>query len=99
MKDQNYNVMEGSRIPIKIWDRNVRVETKALDQLKDIASLPFVGPHIAAMPDTHWGMGATVGSVIPAQGAIIPAAVGVDIGWGMVAIRTNLKTSGPRSQT
>lgn len=80
---------EGSR-PIKIWTEDI--EEAALQQLKNIATLPFVDPHgVAAMPDVHWGMGATVGSVIATQGAIIPAAVGVDIGCGMVAVRTSLK--------
>ena len=63
------------------------------EQLRNIASIPFVGPWVAVMPDVHLGKGATVGSVIPTRGAIIPAAVGVDIGCGMAAVRTTLRAS------
>src|SRR5215217_2588839 len=73
---------------IKAWTKGVQVEEEALQQLRNVAALPFVRPYVAAMPDVHWGMGATVGSVIPTEGAIIPAAVGVDIGCGMMAVRT-----------
>ncbi len=59
-------------------------------QLRNVAALPFIHKHVAAMPDVHFGFGATVGSVIPTKGAIIPAAVGVDIGCGMCAQRTYL---------
>src|SRR6202030_3595617 len=55
--------------------------------LRNVASLPFVFKHVVVMPDVHWGMGATVGSVIATKGAIVPAAVGVDIGCGMAAVR------------
>lgn len=78
---------------IKGWIDGIPVDDRAIEQLNNIATLPFIHHHIAAMPDVHWGMGATVGSVIPTKGAIIPAAVGVDIGCGMVAIRLNLKAS------
>jgi len=72
--------------PITIWTD--QIEPSALQQLKNIAALPFVDPHgVAAMPDVHYGVGATVGSVIATRGAIIPAAVGVDIGCGMMAVR------------
>jgi tRNA-splicing ligase RtcB len=77
-------------VPIKGWFRGVEVEEEAMKQLRNIASMPFIHRHVAAMPDTHWGMGATVGSVIATKGAIIPAAVGVDIGCGMMAHRTTL---------
>ena len=77
-------------IPIKGWVRGVPLEHEAHQQLRNIASLPFVGPWVAVMPDVHLGKGATVGSVIPTKGAIIPAAVGVDIGCGMAAVRTTL---------
>jgi tRNA-splicing ligase RtcB len=77
--------------PIKAWIEGVPLEEAAKKQLVNVASLPFIHHHIAAMPDVHWGMGATVGSVIPTRGAIIPAAVGVDIGCGMVAARTGLE--------
>ncbi len=66
------------------------VESTALQQLQNIAQLPFIYSHIAAIPDVHAGIGATVGSVIPTKGAIIPAAVGVDIGCGMNAVRLSL---------
>jgi tRNA-splicing ligase RtcB len=77
-------------VPVKMWTRGVQVEEKAKSQLLNISKLPFVHHHVAVMPDVHFGMGATVGSVIPALGAIVPAAVGVDIGCGMMAVRTSL---------
>jgi tRNA-splicing ligase RtcB (3'-phosphate/5'-hydroxy nucleic acid ligase) len=76
---------------IKAWIDGVSVEDQARNQLDNIAAMPFIHKHVAIMPDVHWGMGATVGSVIPTTGAIIPAAVGVDIGCGMMAHRTNLR--------
>ncbi len=79
--------------PIKAWTRGVPVEDAALQQLANVAKLPFIHSHVAAMPDIHFGIGATVGSVIPTIGAIVPAAVGVDIGCGMVAARTSLTAS------
>jgi tRNA-splicing ligase RtcB len=82
---------EGSATPIKGWVRGVPLEQQAHEQLQNIASIPFVGPWVAVMPDVHLGKGATVGSVIPTRGAIIPAAVGVDIGCGMAAVRTTLR--------
>jgi len=76
---------KGSR-PIKLWTE--QIEDSALQQLRNIARLPFIDPHgVAAMPDVHFGVGATVGSVIATCGAVIPAAVGVDIGCGMMAVR------------
>jgi tRNA-splicing ligase RtcB len=87
----DYDVIESDRAPIKAWTRGVPIEESALRQLKNVASLPFIHKHVAVMPDVHWGMGATVGSVIPTVGAIIPAAVGVDIGCGMMAVRTSLR--------
>jgi tRNA-splicing ligase RtcB len=79
--------------PIKAWVRGVEVEDDARTQLRQIAQLPFIHRHVAVMPDVHLGMGATVGSVIPTSGAIVPAAVGVDIGCGMMATRTSLTAS------
>ncbi len=76
---------------IKAWTRGVAVEDRAKAQLENIASLPFVHKWVAAMPDVHLGMGATIGSVIPTTGAIVPAAVGVDIGCGMMAVQTDLQ--------
>lgn len=84
-------VYEGARGGlIKAWTDGVQVEAQAKAQLDNIAAMPFVHRHVAIMPDVHWGMGATVGSVIPTKGAIVPAAVGVDIGCGMIAARTSL---------
>jgi tRNA-splicing ligase RtcB len=71
--------------PIKAWVDGVELEQEAFKQLVNTASMPFIHKHLAVMPDCHWGMGATVGSVVPTRGAIIPAAVGVDIGCGMIA--------------
>lgn len=85
--------IEQGKKPIKAWVDGVQLEDKAKEQLLNIAGLPFIHKHIAVMPDVHWGMGATVGSVIATKGAIIPAAVGVDIGCGMMAVRTTLNSS------
>lgn len=85
--------LKGSRVPVKIWSQLETVESTALDQLKRTASLPWVVSHVAAMPDVHYGIGATVGSVIATEGAVCPAAVGVDIGCGMTAVKTNLTAS------
>ena len=74
----NYEYIETEGAPIKAWVKGVPLEDTARQQLVNVARLPFVHKHIAAMPDVHWGMGATVGSVIATDGAIIPAAVGVD---------------------
>lgn len=91
-KNDNYEVMQGLGGVgiIKSWTKGVHFESQARDQLKNIASLPFIHKHVAAMPDVHLGKGATVGSVIATKGAIIPAAVGVDIGCGMNAVRLSL---------
>jgi tRNA-splicing ligase RtcB (3'-phosphate/5'-hydroxy nucleic acid ligase) len=78
---------------VKLWTQGVPVEEAAYRQIRNIASLPILGGHVAIMPDVHLGKGATVGAVIPTRGAIIPAAVGVDIGCGMVAVRTTLRAS------
>src|SRR5262245_13850107 len=76
------------RVPVKIYTEDI--EPAARQQLVNISQLPIVHHHVAAMPDVHLGIGATVGSVIPTLKAIIPAAVGVDIGCGMMAARTSL---------
>jgi tRNA-splicing ligase RtcB len=80
-------------VPIKTWTRGVPVEPEAIEQLSNIARLPIVHGWVAAMPDVHLGIGATVGSVIPTIAAVIPAAVGVDIGCGMMAVETTLRAS------
>src|SRR5258707_3056050 len=85
------NVEDG--VPIKAWTKGVKFEDKAEAQLRNVARLPFVFKWVAVMPDVHSGIGATVGSVIPTHKAIIPAAVGVDIGCGMMAVRTSLTAS------
>lgn len=77
-------------VPIKAWIRGVPLEDEARRQLHNVARLPFIHKWVAVMPDVHWGIGATVGSVIPTIGAIVPAAVGVDIGCGMMATQTTL---------
>lgn len=85
--------IESKGAPIRAWVRGVPVEEAARSQLQNIAALPFIHGHVAVMPDVHLGKGATVGSVIPTKGAIVPAAVGVDIGCGMAAVMTSLTAS------
>ena len=80
-----------ARVPVHIWTEDV--QSAAMDQLTNVAQLPFIHHHIAAMPDVHAGIGATVGSVIPTHKAIIPAAVGVDIGCGMIAVQLSLSAN------
>lgn len=86
----NKNAKNGVK-PVKIYTRDI--DNLALTQLKNLAQLPIVHAHIAAMPDVHAGIGATVGSVIPTKSAVIPAAVGVDIGCGMMAVQLSLRSS------
>jgi tRNA-splicing ligase RtcB len=86
-------IIETTNVPIKAWIDGVGVEDKARQQLINTASLPIIFHHVAVMPDVHFGMGATVGSVVPTEGAIIPAAVGVDIGCGVVAVQTDLQAA------
>ncbi len=88
----SYETIETGGAPVKAWVRGVPLEDQARQQLINVASLPFVHSHVAAMPDVHWSLGATVGSVIPCRKAIIPAAVGVDIGCGMMAVQTTLRS-------
>lgn len=80
--------LSSARVPVKIWTDDV--DQRSLAQLANIARLPIIHHHVAAMPDVHLGIGATIGSVIATRAAIIPAAVGVDIGCGMVACRLSL---------
>ncbi len=93
MSERNYEVMSDAdgRGVVKMWTRGVPVEDEARQQLHNVANLPFIHKWIAVMPDVHWGMGATIGSVIPTKRAIIPAAVGVDLGCGMMAVKTSLR--------
>lgn len=81
-------VISDERVPIKIWSADV--EPQAIEQLRNTAKLPFVFKHVAVMPDVHLGHGATIGSVVATRGAISPACVGVDIGCGMMAVKTGL---------
>ena len=90
MTNTNYETIETAHAPIKAWVRGVKFEPDAQAQLERLAAMPFIHHHVAVMPDVHRGIGATVGSVIATKGAIIPAAVGVDIGCGMMAVRTSL---------
>jgi tRNA-splicing ligase RtcB len=80
--------LETGHASVKVWTDDI--DAQARTQLENVASMPFVHHHVAAMPDVHVGIGATVGSVIPTHQAIIPAAVGVDIGCGMVAVQLSL---------
>lgn len=91
---ESYDVMApDGGAPIKMWTRGVPVDDGARQQLVNTAAMPFIYKHLAVMPDVHFGLGSTIGSVIPTKGAIIPAAVGVDIGCGMMAVRTSMNAS------
>lgn len=93
-KNENYNVIDsGHGVPVKAWTRGVPFEDSARDQVLNVARLPFIHKWVAVMPDVHTGKGATIGSVIPTVGAIVPAAVGVDIGCGMMAVKTSLSAN------
>ena len=85
-------VITGDKVPIKAWvaDLSHAIEDEAMKQLQNLSSMPFIHKHVAVMPDVHWGNGTSVGTVIATKGAIIPAAVGVDIGCGMMAMKLNL---------
>src|SRR5688572_27403824 len=91
MNNDSYDTMnvEGGR-HIKMWTKGVPVDESSKAQLANTAKMPFIYKHMAVMPDVHYGKGSTIGSVIPTLGAIIPAAVGVDIGCGMMAAKTTL---------
>ncbi|MDQ9020241.1 RtcB family protein [Acinetobacter sichuanensis] len=92
--ERAYNIIQDTKgVPIKMWTKGVPVDEKSKDQLLKTAQMPFIYKWMAVMPDVHVGIGATIGSVIPTKGAIIPAAVGVDIGCGMMAARTSLTAS------
>ncbi|MES2947620.1 MAG: RtcB family protein [Pseudomonadota bacterium] len=91
MNYEQINVPGG--VPVKMWTKGVPIEAEAQRQLENAAKLSIVFSHVAVMPDVHYGIGATIGSVIPTIKAIIPAAVGVDIGCGMIACKTTLVAS------
>ncbi|MBS9781024.1 MAG: RtcB family protein [Gammaproteobacteria bacterium] len=88
--NRNYDILHAGGRPVKTWTQGVPFEEEAKQQLLNVAGLPFVKPWVAVMPDVHVGKGATIGSVIPTVNAIIPAAVGVDLGCGMMAVKTSL---------
>ena len=94
MTARMYRLIENEAgAPIKAWTKGVLLEQAAEKQVRNVASLPFIYKWVAVMPDVHWGIGTAVGSVIPTKKAIIPAAVGVDIGCGMMAVKTTLQAS------
>ena len=86
-----FSPISGRNVPIKLWAPLEEVDSKVIEQLKNVAALPWVAHHVAVMADVHAGRGATVGSVIAMRGAVAPAAVGVDIGCGMAAVETSLR--------
>src|SRR6188472_3003245 len=88
-----FTTLKGDRVPIQLWASVHEVESDAIRQLKSVAALPWVAHHVAVMPDVHVGKGATVGSVIALRGAVAPAAVGVDIGCGMAAVKTSVRAN------
>ncbi|MAM88919.1 MAG: RNA-splicing ligase RtcB [unclassified Hahellaceae] len=88
----SYELTHAGGVPIKSWTRGVSFEAEAREQLANISRMPFIHKWVAAMPDVHLGIGATIGSVVPTLGAVIPAAVGVDIGCGMMAVKTSIRT-------
>ena len=90
MRKQAYRTIETDNVPIKAWVEGVPFEPFAENQLRATARLPFIYKWVAAMPDVHAGLGSTIGSVIPTRKAIIPAAVGVDLGCGMMAVQTSM---------
>lgn len=90
MQPTTHNIMQSGGVPIRLWTDGVPVEEQAREQLIKTSQMPFIYKWMAVMPDVHLGMGATIGSVIPTKEAIIPAAVGVDIGCGMMAVQTTL---------
>lgn len=93
MEQQAYEVMQSEGVPIKSWTLGVPFEEGAKEQLRKLAGMPFIHKWVAVMPDVHVGLGATIGSVVPTLGAVIPAAVGVDIGCGMMAVKTSLTSA------
>jgi tRNA-splicing ligase RtcB (3'-phosphate/5'-hydroxy nucleic acid ligase) len=84
------SLINGDRVPVRVWAPVQELDSDVIRQLKALASLPWVAHHVAVMPDVHLGKGATVGSVVALRGAVSPAAVGVDIGCGMAAVKTSL---------
>lgn len=83
---------EGMKVPVKVWLEEGTLEQGAVDQIINVASLPFVAHHVALMPDAHQGYGCPIGSVVPLKSTVVPFLVGVDIGCGMCAVKTSLTT-------
>jgi tRNA-splicing ligase RtcB len=92
MSDYGVMKMDGG-VPIKLWNNGVQIEDEAIRQLDNVSKMKFIYKHLAVMPDCHLGVGATIGSVIPTKGAVIPSAVGVDIGCGMIGYKLPLTKS------
>ena len=90
MHTNGKTIVATERLPIKLWLAEDQMEAEALEQARNLANLPFAVLHIAIMPDTHQGYGMPIGAILATQGAIVPNAVGVDIGCGMCSLRTNL---------
>lgn len=90
MQPETHEVIQDGGVPIRLWTQGVPVDEKAKQQLISASKMPFIYKWLAVMPDVHVGIGATIGSVIPTKQAIIPSAVGVDIGCGMMAVQTSL---------
>lgn len=90
VEKRKHEIIQDGGVPIRMWTQGVPVDDKAQEQLLKASRMPFIYKWMAVMPDVHVGIGATIGSVIPTKGAIIPAAVGVDIGCGMMAVKTSL---------
>ena len=90
MQPTTHNIIQDGGTPIRLWTKGVPVDPKAHDQLIKASQMPFIYKWLAVMPDVHVGIGATIGTVLPTKEAIIPAAVGVDIGCGMMAVQTTL---------
>jgi tRNA-splicing ligase RtcB len=86
----NYSTLEGTKVPVRIWADQNEMEPQALQQLRNVATVPWVDG-VAVMPDVHLGYGCTIGTVIASRSAVLPSAVGVDIGCGMSAVRTSLR--------
>src|SRR5690554_3622826 len=85
-------IIKTEKLPIKLWLPEDQIEEDTLQQARDLANLPFAFSHIAIMPDSHLGYGMPIGAILATKGAIVPNAVGVDIGCGMCSLRTSLKT-------
>lgn len=93
MTNYVYYTNQACKFPIKAWTKGVPFEEEAQEQVFNVASLPFIHSHVAIMPDVHKGLGATIGSVIPTVGAIVPSTIGVDIGCGILAVQTTMTAS------